>query len=447
MTTWLPIKISHAQAKNTIADLCDSREVLKFGDADNFARKWILRTLFVELEKINFEDDQTDRTSKAYNEARALLEKLTTNRDWLHADLVKFLESYHNTARAPEIETIRVPKPIPANGHAAATIVFRVPVEENKFLQVSDLLADLVPVMEDTLADPLLCKDLEKAFIERLQSLIKECGITHLCFIEKEVGPIGALLMFSAVVSATGLPACVFREANWPPRAAIAGRPPKPTDRVAFVYDLIVSGVGIASAAKSLFDLTGADTCAAMVLFRYGVGQEIQGKDGKSIRVESLASGKYEGEAFSDAGHIQNVGSEGAASLQKTSTDTVGSVANSATTRGHAMEDLRENKQLKKPDVVRERSRSDQIDAIKKGLREERRRVHAVAETAQEKKKLGPPVNLALVERFALEPETLSSSELKTVKKILESHPNLQAQVKRVSKSRGRFRESPPNKS
>ena len=110
------------------------------------------------------------------------------------------------------------------------------------------------------------------------------------------------------------------------------------------------------------------------------------------------------------------------------------------------MGDLRENKQLKKPDVVRERSRSDQIDAIKKGLREERRRVHAVAETAQEKKKLGPPVNLALVERFALEPETLSSSELKTVKKILESHPNLQAQVKRFSKSRGRFRESSPNK-
>jgi hypothetical protein len=444
------VKVSKAEA-NTIEDLCSSRERLNFGDDPDFPHHWLVRTLLVELEKINFEDDRTDRTSQEYREARALLTALRENPDWLHPKLAKFLCSYRETAHAPEIKTRRELKKIAPNGHAGATIAFRAPTAGTAVLQVSGLLADLVPVMEDTLADPDLCKALESALIERLKSLIEKCAITHLCFIEKEVGPIGALLMFSAAVSATGLPACVFRETNWARRSAIAGRSPGKSDRVAFVYDLIVSGVGIASAARSLFELTGAQTVAALVLFRYGVDNEIQGSDGRTIHVESLAHGRLErvSDTFSEAAHIGNVAGEGAVSLQKPTTDAddgpESGLVKSASTKGDAMEDLRENAPAKKSGNVLRKSRQDEEEAIKQKWREDRNRTRAAAEAAIEKKVPRPPADLELVERFALEPEGLSKLELKAVNAMLEKNPSLRAEAQEISKQRGRFRARAPN--
>jgi hypothetical protein len=273
---------------NIVYDLGISKDALS-ANGRNFVKTWLIRTLQIELEKINFEDDPIDRSQEPYLEARKALEALKHSDEWLHPLLCRFVEKYKATENAEEIEYENRVYEIPANGHLGAPIDARIAKSDERLLQVSNLRTNYVPIIEETLANPVHCSKLEAAMIERLTQIVQEHQVTHLCFIEKELGPVGALLMFSAAVSATGKPGVIYRETHWPKRAALSGAIPGKDARIAIVYDLMVSGAGICHAASALRNLTGACTVAALVLFRYTDEPRSITCDHQTIHIESLA--------------------------------------------------------------------------------------------------------------------------------------------------------------
>lgn len=119
--------------------------------------------------------------------------------------------------------------------------------------------------------------------------------VTCLCFIEKSAGPVGTLAMLSDLVSKTGLPACIYREDYWSKRAKLSGYQPIPgKDKIAIVYDLIVTGHGVQQAANDIETKFGAKVAATVVLLSYDKEKRstLEIGNGRAIRAESI--GWYE---------------------------------------------------------------------------------------------------------------------------------------------------------
>jgi orotate phosphoribosyltransferase len=127
------------------------------------------------------------------------------------------------------------------------------------------------------------------AFARCLVRLCDKEHISCLGFIEKIAGPVGALSMIPELVRELKLPACIYRADHWPTRATLAGYQLRPTDRIALVYDLIVTGDGIRQAAEDLKAKFGATVVAAVVLFGYGEKRDkLDNVNGQTIPLEAI---------------------------------------------------------------------------------------------------------------------------------------------------------------
>lgn len=245
----------------------DNHRLLNASDSE-FAHLWLHKILHAELCRYSMENAYINLESKDYLKARRALAELEASRDWINPLLREFLVACRQTAKAPQLAIGQEVRQVKANGTT-------VPVRGRKALGtslfwVSRNKANYLPLVEENASNPEYSRGLLKAYASRINELKETAGVTHLCFIEKEMGPIGTLSMLSSLVIETNLPACIYRETHWAPTLALVGDKLSKKDRIAIVYDLLVTGAGIGGAADFLKDRTGADTVAAVILCGYG---------------------------------------------------------------------------------------------------------------------------------------------------------------------------------
>ena len=273
-----------------------------------FARTWLLRALRAELHRYSMEDDHIDIYGATYKSAEAALTVLDDSDDWIHPKLNAFLGGCREVATMDELPVKQVTRTVGTSGHtfdlmeqqAQGTVPFAV----------SNTTARRVPIIEANIGSPQYCRGVLSAFVHKIDILKAEEGVSHLGFIEKEMGPVGAISMVSSLVSATNLPACIYRETHWGERAAIAGHRPDEHARIAIIYDLIVTGAGICNAADIIKKTTAANTKAAVVLCGYGARRtRLTTENGQSIRIEALAWNEEHpsADASRDSGEARNL--------------------------------------------------------------------------------------------------------------------------------------------
>jgi len=242
--------------------------LLKDLPPSEFAKAWLLHSLAEELLKYSIEDDLVDLTG-IRGLAAPQLASLIKRDDWLTDSLQESV----NICRTLAIEQPLSARPVVVttseSGHATH-VKGRLSAKGQPKIQVSTKSFDFVPLLEDSVADPRFVNDVVSAFLRNIRELVRTESVTSLCFIEKEVGPVGAISMLSNLVADLGLPASIYRASHWNSRSQVAAYQPKPTDRILLVYDLLVTGDGIAQAAKDLRSRYGVEPVAVVVLFGFG---------------------------------------------------------------------------------------------------------------------------------------------------------------------------------
>jgi orotate phosphoribosyltransferase len=105
-------------------------------------------------------------------------------------------------------------------------------------------------VIDDMLTNPKTLGMIQQAYLE----CIKNLEADKLCFIEKDFGPTGTLLLASYLTSESGLPSIVYRQRRWPMGSILQGSLEKTKtqeiDKICIVYDLCVTGGAIEEAAN-----------------------------------------------------------------------------------------------------------------------------------------------------------------------------------------------------
>lgn len=253
-----------------------------------FPREWLLRALKTEFHRYTMEDDYIDPDSPEVDEAGAAFNALMESDDWIHPKLGTYLHACRKVATLKPLNWVELDAVVETAQRQFAMTWSSA--QDKPEIVVSDRRARNVPIIEKNLGDPRYCRGVVDAFAANIGRMKRAFGIDRLLFIEKEVGPVGALSMMSSIVDATGLPASIYRESHWSERAAFAAGIPEPPNRIAIIYDLIVTGTGIMSAADAVKEMTGARTFAAVVLCGFGEQRdELHSRAGQSISVGALS--------------------------------------------------------------------------------------------------------------------------------------------------------------
>jgi hypothetical protein len=149
----------------------------------------------------------------------------------------------------------------------------RMPMQKEELIPVSSVMANIAPILEDSIADPHLAPRLIGRFAELVSEMADASPVSCLCFIEKAVGPVGAISLLGSLVERTGLPSVIYRPRYLEPRGRLSGVLPtniKPGKQTAvLVYDLFVTGAALNEAAEDLKSKYGIDVVGAVVLFSY----------------------------------------------------------------------------------------------------------------------------------------------------------------------------------
>ena len=256
-----------------------------------FAERWLLHTFASELLKYSIEDDRI-RLDDSRPEIAERLGNLLTDKNWLTPDLISFLESYRKVATLDFFPALRTEIKLPMRGTPSGDCIFTGWVTKKKGdqFQVSRKYVPFVSILEDSLANPDYAESVLNGFSAELERLKKENRINWLCFIEKAVGPVGALSMLGALVSKLHLPACIYRAGYWSQRAKLVGYRPPRDAKVAIVYDLFVTGDGIKQVATELRRDFQVPVVAAVVLYTYADKPSIMDEDNQIIQIRSIAS-------------------------------------------------------------------------------------------------------------------------------------------------------------
>ena len=257
-----------AAINDPIGTLVEDTRKLQDTAPDSFAKDWLLRSLKIDLHRYSMEDAFVDTKSETFKAAVAALEQLSLRSDWITPLLEEYLLALHGTAQLPQLPYKRSKAVLTSPGRIVH-VVERQSITEGHFW-ISSTTASNVLILEESLGSPKECQSVHQAFSDKLVALKASHGVNRLCFIEKEMGPVGAISMLSSLVISTGLPACIFRETHWTRDMSIAADRPVPGDRIAIVYDLVVTGAGIKCVADAIAEQCGAHTVGAVVLCGYG---------------------------------------------------------------------------------------------------------------------------------------------------------------------------------
>jgi len=255
----------HAAFLDGSTKLADSVSDLK-GTAQ--VKAWILHKLEQEFLKCTIEDKRVD--DQLYRaEAARLMRDLLRRDDWITQPLVDVITLWSKVAQI---------EPIPAD---TVAVTFGRLFEAKAWLArvgdiaLSDTGRPLVPVFEQSIADPAFSAQVISAFVQRIAELRTQIQIDALCFVEKEAGPIGLITAISNLVIGTGLPATIYREGYWSKRAQFTCYEPKTSDRMLIVYDLNVTGNGLRNVADRLYHRFGCQVSGAIVLMGYNKERQV----------------------------------------------------------------------------------------------------------------------------------------------------------------------------
>jgi hypothetical protein len=249
----------------------------------DFVKTFLLYALSGELLRYSIEDDAVD--------IRPLTEEIVrTVNQFIKGDFEKGLFGLEAVLRKLSLAT---PVPTGDSNIVATTnheeLHFKVKfARSNNLIPVSSSYHKYIPILEDNLADPKLVTRIIDVYTRNIIELKETHGISYLCFVEKPAGPVGALPLLASLVDRVGLPAFIYRENCWLPRAQLAGSIPSPDAKILIVYDLVVTGTGIRDTIQELRRLHGLRVAAALVLFAYGNAQESVTDDGKRIPIRTL---------------------------------------------------------------------------------------------------------------------------------------------------------------
>lgn len=165
-------------------------------------------------------------------------------------------------------------------------------------------------VLDDLLTNPNYFKGVVRAFCD----LIEKVNVQKLCFIEKDFGPSGTLLMATHISSLTNLPFMIYRQRRWFTGSALTGCLEKitpGTDKVCIVYDLCVTGGALREAAtfieNNLKDTKVSDAVVFYDFNRKGVKERLKEK---GIQLRSILSCREINENFLKSyvnNHIRDV--------------------------------------------------------------------------------------------------------------------------------------------
>lgn len=271
------------QSNGPIHEMIAGHSRLDLLEGADYAREWVKHELLADLTRNAIEERYVDLKDSAVSRACYALRELTQNSDWLHPKLMRVLLALKAVKALRNLDFGFENKRI---ANTPGFMVERVAKSDVPF-QISGNSALRVPILEDTASNPRLSAELVTSFASRVKHLRKEFGITHLVFIEKEVGPVGALVLLAHLVSVTKMPACIFRESRWKLQDTQDNLNAKA--RPVIIYDMMVSGAGIAGVADAIKEETGAETAAAIVLRGYGEpASGLRTLKGQEIRLEAL---------------------------------------------------------------------------------------------------------------------------------------------------------------
>ena len=260
---------------------------LETATSQDFAKEWLVNALTTEFLKYCIEDDYVDLAPIQTRAAKALKELLSDSFT-LNPAIERFAGVMQNIATRSLLKDQKVAVRL-GSGRDGCDIVGSVPRKFCRPFLVSSLYYPFVSLLEQSIANPQYVEAVLNAFEVRLKYCEAENGVAALCFVEKAVGPVGALGMISSLVSKVQLPAFVYRASYWSTRSKLVGCVPKPKTKIALVYDLFVTGDGIRQTSKDLYERFDLQVVAAVVLYSYGKSDRIT-VDGREIKIMAIGS-------------------------------------------------------------------------------------------------------------------------------------------------------------
>jgi hypothetical protein len=258
---------------------------LDFLSLEDFPKAWILYVLTGDLLKYSIEDDYVD--VNVLRPALQSLSKLLLREDWIDADLYKCIQIGSEVGKQRPLEPIHVS--VSGKNAVDREAIFKAWIANpDQPIPVSSSFQKLIPILELNVADPEWVQGVVNGFESYLRRLRDKDGITHLCFVWKEAGPVGAISMLSSLVERVKLPACIYRLGYWSRRSRVTGSLPQAGDRVAIVYDLLVTGDGVRRIAENLKKDMEVTVAGAVVLLGYGERKDTLEVDGQVIKVHAF---------------------------------------------------------------------------------------------------------------------------------------------------------------
>jgi len=277
-----------AQLVQVLQSLAEQTSLhLEKRSARDFPKEWLVNALTTEFLKYCIEDDYVDLLPGRAVAVKALKELLSDDY-CLSTPIVHFAGAVHDVATKSLMKDSKVAVRL-GSGHDSCDIVGSVPLESGQPFLVSTRYYPFVSLLEQSIANPHYVNGVLNAFEERLRHCQAEDGIGALCFVEKAVGPVGALGMISSLVSRLQIPAFVYRASYWSSRAKLAGCVPSPKTKIVLVYDLFVTGEGIRQTAKDLYERFDLHVVVAVVLYSYDKSVIID-VDGRKIKIMAIGS-------------------------------------------------------------------------------------------------------------------------------------------------------------
>jgi len=242
-------------------------------DRDSFVGPALARYAIEQIFQHYIEDDRVDIrpiVEEISGELKTLI--ATTNEanfEFFEA-LKAVLKRVYDLCAQTQIPSISTLVDVPTRSGSELRLRAWISKDSRANLPVSKGWYPFVPILEDSLLDPELGQSVVDAFAAQVRELADDADIHCLGFIEKTMGPVGAILLAPILTQAVGLPGFVFREGYWTPRNQLAGPfTPNKNQRVLLIYDLMVSGGGLRHAAQILDQNFGVQTSGAVVLMSY----------------------------------------------------------------------------------------------------------------------------------------------------------------------------------
>lgn len=251
----------YASALTQLHDETDPDEVLEYEHSSDFAEGYVRHQAAIEALRCLGEDSYVQVDDKTAAEIEAGVEAA-------RADIRLLFRVVQKVAALPSLKFNLEELTLQTKRHAAKFLQRTAPDGFPGFLLSNKQVREL-PIIDDSLADPRYAGGVIDAFVATIEEIRKTRHVTCLTFVEKSLGPVGALAMLGSIVRATNLPACIYREKSWSKTGAFSGHTPTEADSTIIVYDLILKGTGIKNSAQRLSDRFGASVAGAIVLHSF----------------------------------------------------------------------------------------------------------------------------------------------------------------------------------